>query len=107
MEEEITREQDFFVMKVSMVVSFNFYFIELCCNHMHNKVVVVENDLLASYCEDNSPKHGVVDYQVGPFVFSKGTKWLVVIFLETEILRILTCLPFIFCAVSEKSSSCC
>jgi hypothetical protein len=32
---------------------------------------------------------------------------LMVIFLETESLRILTCFPFIFCEVSEKSSWCC
>jgi hypothetical protein len=73
---------------------------------MHNKVMVVENYSFASYCEDGNLKHGVVDlfYQVGLFVFSQGAKWLMVIFLETESLRILTCFPFIFCEVSEKSS---
>jgi hypothetical protein len=73
---------------------------------MHNKVMVIENNSLASYCEDGNLKHGVVYlfYQVGPFVFSQGPKWLMVIFLESKSLRILTCFPLIFCGVSEKSS---
>jgi hypothetical protein len=54
------------MMKVSMVANFNPYFINLCYNDMRNKVMVVENDSLASYCEDGNLKHCVVDlfYQV-------------------------------------------
>ncbi len=73
-------------MKVSMVANFNPYFINLCYNHMQSKIMVVENDSLASYCEGGNLKHGVVDllYQVGPFVSSQGAKWLMVIFFETK-----------------------
>ncbi len=94
------------MMKVFMVANFNSYFINLYYNHMHNKVLVVENNSLASYCEDGNLKHSVVDlfYQVGPFVFSQGPKWLMVIFFENESSKILTCFPLIFCGVSEKSS---
>jgi len=65
--------QEFSMMKVSMVANFKSYFINLYYNHMHNKVMVVENDSFASYCEDGNSKHGVVDlfYLVGLFVSPK------------------------------------